>query len=34
MLIDVVDIYKDLDKYLDKEVKLQGWVRNHRKQKV
>ena len=33
MLIDVVDIYKDLDKYLDKEVKLQGWVRNHRKQK-
>ncbi len=33
MLVDVKDIYSDLKKYLDCEVKLQGWVRNHRKQK-
>ncbi len=33
MIIDVKDLYEYLDKYLDKEVKLQGWVRNHRKQK-
>ncbi len=33
MLIDVVDIYKNLSEYLDKDVKIQGWVRNHRKQK-
>ncbi len=33
MLVDVKDIYLDLKKYLDCEVKLQGWVRNHRKQK-
>ncbi|MBR3661021.1 MAG: asparagine--tRNA ligase [Bacilli bacterium] len=31
--MDVKDIVKDVKKYLDKEVKLSGWVRNHRKQK-
>ena len=33
MVIDVVEIYKNLSEYLDKDVKIQGWVRNHRKQK-
>ena len=33
MIIDVKDIYSDYRKYIDKEVVLQGWVRNHRKQK-
>lgn len=33
MLVDVRDIYKDLSLYMDKDVILQGWVRNHRKQK-
>ncbi len=33
MKIDVREIYEDLEKYLDEEVILQGWVRNHRKQK-
>ena len=29
----MLDIYSDYKKYIDKEVVLQGWVRNHRKQK-
>ena len=33
MKVDVRDIYKDIDLYMDKEVTLQGWIRNHRKQK-
>ena len=33
MTLDVRDIYKDVDSYMDKEVTLQGWIRNHRKQK-
>ncbi len=33
MAIDVKEIYDDLKKYIDKEVKIEGWVRNHRKQK-
>ena len=33
MIIDVKDIYSDYKKYIDKEVVLQGWVRNHLKQK-
>ena len=31
--IDVVELYQSLDSYMDKEIKLQGWIRNHRKQK-
>ena len=31
--MDVVDIYKDSKKYLNKKVKLEGWIKNHRKQK-
>lgn len=27
------DLYKDEKKYLDKKIKLKGWIRNHRKQK-
>lgn len=33
MVIDVKKLYEDYRKYIDKEVTLQGWVRNHRKQK-
>ena len=32
-MIDVRDIYKDINKYLNKEVTINGWIRNHRKQK-
>ena len=32
MLVDVRDIYKDISLYMEKEVTVQGWVRNHRKQ--
>ena len=31
--MDVVELYKDSKKYLDKEIVLEGWIRNHRKQK-
>lgn len=33
MLVDLRDIVLEEEKYLQKEVTLQGWVRNHRKQK-
>ncbi len=33
MIIDVKEINLDVKKYMEKEVILQGWVRNHRKQK-
>ncbi len=33
MIIDIKDLYKDITKYMDKDVKVQGWIRNHRKQK-
>lgn len=31
--IDVVELYQNVDDYMFKEIKLQGWIRNHRKQK-
>jgi len=31
--MDINQLYKNVDKYLDKEVTLNGWIRNHRKQK-
>ena len=31
--MDLKELYLDTTKYLDKEVVLQGWIRNHRKQK-
>ncbi len=33
MIIDVKKLYEKLDEYKGKEVILQGWIRNHRKQK-
>ncbi len=33
MAIDVKDLYVKLKDYMNKEVVLQGWIRNHRKQK-
>ena len=31
--MDVKELLKDAKKYEGKEITLQGWVRNHRKQK-
>ena len=31
--MDIKDLIKDIDKYLDKEVTLYGWMKNHRPQK-
>ena len=31
--MDLKELYLDMEKHLDKEVTLQGWIRNHRKQK-
>ena len=31
--MDLKQLYLDIEKHLDKEVTLQGWIRNHRKQK-
>ena len=33
MIIDVRNIYENTKEYMNKEVTLQGWVRNHRRQK-
>ena len=32
-MLDVKDLYEKLDEYLGKELTLQGWIKNHRKQK-
>ena len=31
--MDLKDLYLKIEEYLDKEIVLQGWIRNHRKQK-
>ena len=31
--MDLKLIYKDIKKYIDKEIILEGWIRNHRRQK-
>ena len=31
--MDVKDLYEKLSDYMNKEIVLQGWIRNHRKQK-
>lgn len=31
--MDIKEIYQHIDVYMNKEVTLQGWIRNHRKQK-
>ena len=33
MVIDAKELYEKIDDYMDKEVVIQGWIRNHRKQK-
>ena len=33
MIIDVKELYEKVEEYIGKEVTLQGWIRNHRKQK-
>ena len=33
MKLDLSELFKDSKKYIDKEVTVQGWIRNHRKQK-
>lgn len=33
MAIDAKKLYEKIDDYIGKEVQIQGWVRNHRKQK-
>ena len=31
--MDVRELYEKVEELLNKEVTLQGWIRNHRKQK-
>ena len=31
--MDLKELYESIENYLDKEITLQGWIRNHRKQK-
>lgn len=31
--MELKELFKDIEKHLEKEVKLEGWIRNHRKQK-
>ena len=33
MAIDARELYEKIDEYMDSEVVLEGWIRNHRKQK-
>ena len=33
MKLDVKELYDGIKDYMDKEVTLQGWIKNHRKQK-
>ncbi len=33
MKLDVKELYQNINMYMNKEVILQGWIRNHRKQK-
>lgn len=33
MILDLKEVYNNTEKYLEKKVTLQGWIRNHRKQK-
>ena len=32
-MLDLKDLYKDYKSYLNKEIEIQGWIKNHRKQK-
>ena len=33
MVIDAKELYKKIDEFMDQDVTIQGWIRNHRKQK-
>ena len=33
MVIDAKELYEKIDEFMGKEVTIQGWIRNHRKQK-
>jgi len=33
MLIDLKDLFNNYENYIEKNIKVQGWIRNHRKQK-
>ena len=33
MKLDDKELYQNINMYMNKEVMLQGWIRNHRKQK-
>ena len=31
--MDLVEIFKNVDKYINSEITISGWIKNHRKQK-
>ena len=31
--MDIRDLYEQIDKYMNKEITICGWIKNHRKQK-
>ena len=31
--MDLVELFKNTDELIEKEIKINGWIRNHRKQK-
>ena len=31
--MDIKDLYKEIEKYIDKDIEISGWIRNHRPQK-
>ena len=33
MVIDAKELYEKIEEFMEKEVTIQGWIRNHRKQK-
>ena len=33
-VLDLHQIYKDYETYINKQVKLQGWIKNHRKRSL
>ena len=33
MVIDAKELYEKIDEFMDQDVTIQGWIRNHRKQK-
>ena len=32
--MDLRDLWKDIETHIDKKIKLEGWIRNHRDQKT